>query len=271
MLLRVFSEEPVSAHLRVCLSLSIAVNVSTFQQLVCSASCMTSFNHPILSHWLWLLCLICYFLRIQDKAKSNWCNKSSKVNAVGVVPHFSLAVSNEQTVVQRAPICQVCEDRVGTASRVFTKNPRGEHSAVLSSPVSQNVEMMRQWEVVYHTITVSKSLLFCFILIPSHLTTSPPRKKNCLYLLLLLYVLHLSLPSSSSLFSAVGAANTLVYASTFAFNTTFSGLWLDYLHFSLNERQCFSLLCQQSTSCFHRHWLLLLSRTNSAVQPIVLF
>lgn len=66
------------------------------------------------------------------------------MSAVGVVPHFRLAVSNEQTVVQRAPICQVCEDRVGTANRVFTKNPRGEHSAVLSSPVSQDVEMMRQ-------------------------------------------------------------------------------------------------------------------------------
>lgn len=57
-------------------------------------------------------------------------------------------------------------------------------------------------------------------------------------------------PSAFSLFLAAGAVNTLAYASTFTFSATFSGLWLDYLHSSLNERRCFPPLMSTISRLF---------------------
>lgn len=110
--------------------------LSASMPLLPAAFCMISFNHPIVGYWLWLLHLICSSLPIWNKAKSNWCNKSNWVKAVGVVPHSCLAVSNEQTVVLHAPICQVCEGRVGTGTRVLKKSQRRTQSRALESCIT---------------------------------------------------------------------------------------------------------------------------------------
>lgn len=125
--------------------------------------------------------------------------------------------------------------------------------------------MIEGWEVVYHTITLAAPLFLCDSLFCSvsslviyspeaylvqsfsllfclwiSLVVSPPQKT--FFLPSPLSFTRLS-SSSPLLFLAGGAVNTLVYASTFAFSTTVSGLWLDFLHFSPNEWQRFSLSC----------------------------
>lgn len=171
----------LSAHSRVCLSPSVSVRAFTFQQ-------PSAWSHSIapllLIGYGSFLHLICYSLPIWNKAKSKWCNKSKWVKAVGVVPHSCLAVSNEQTVVLHAPICQVCEGRVGTGTRVLKKSQRRTQSRALESCIAgwADDEALRGCLSHHHT--------HCFLtpLPTSILSLYPPTLKK-----------NLSLPSSPPL------------------------------------------------------------------------
>lgn len=165
------------------------------------------------------------------------------------------------------PFFRVCEEESALATRASAGSPRWTQRCAIKSCITgcRDDRGVRGCLSHHHTCCsvapLWLSLLFCFIL--SHLLCrslsclvvfspvlslnqsccfSPP--KNTFFLPSSLPLSFIRLPSSSSLlFLAGGAVNTLVYASTFAFSTTVSGLWLDFLHFSPNEWQRFSLSC----------------------------
>lgn len=164
------------------------------------------------------------------------------------------------------PIFPVFEEESAMATRASAGSPRWTQRCAIKSCITgcRDDRGVRGCLSHHHTccsfVPLWLSLLFCFIL--SHLLS---RSVSCPVFFSLVLSLNQSccfsppknifftfssplsftrLSSSSPLlFLAGGAVNTLVYASTFAFSTTVSGLWLDFLHFSPNEWQRFSLSC----------------------------
>lgn len=253
----------LSAHSRVCLSLSVSVHAFTFLQ-------PSAWSHSIVpllvigyGSFIW------FVLPFLCGIKSNWCNKSNWAKAVGVVPHSCLAVSNEQTVVRHAPICQVCEGRVGTGTRVLKKSQRRTQSRALESCITgwADDEASRGCLSHHHTHCFLTPLLSPPVFSLSNPHPPKKKKKTCLYHLLLLYVLHLSPLFFLLVVFGSGSCKHSFLCLHIYIQHHLLGLWLDYLHFSRNERQRSPLLCQQSASCFHRHWLLSPSKANSACFP----
>lgn len=220
----------LSAHSRVWLSLPVSVHAFTLQQ-------PSAWSHSVVpllvigyGSFIWFVFPFLYGMQ----RISNGYNKSNWVKAVGVVPHSCLAVSNEQTVVLHAPICQVCEGRVGTGTGVLKKSQRRAQSRALESCITGWADD-EAW-VVYHTITLTASLLLSSSPPVFSLSYRPPKKN--LHPLLHLYVLHLSPLFFLVVVFGSGSCKHSLLCLHIYIQHHLPGLWLDYLHFSQNERQC---------------------------------